>query len=69
MGLNPVKGTGLDKMPARFLKDASSVIKSQLTFIINLSIRTETVPNEMKLARITPLFKKTTGLMLETIDQ
>ena len=56
--LNPHKGTGLDLMPARFLKDASEFIKTPLTYIVNLSIKSNTFPTDMKQARITPLFKK-----------
>ena len=52
------KGTGIDQMPARFIKDAACVIKRPITHIVNLSIRTEKVPLEMKQARVTPLFKK-----------
>ena len=52
------KGTGMDQMPARFIKDAACVIKTPITHIINSSIRTEKVPHEMKQARVTPLYKK-----------
>ena len=56
--LNINKGTGLDNLPAKFLKDSADVLKSHLAFIINLSIATERVPDDMKHARITPIFKK-----------
>ncbi len=47
--LNVNKRTGLDVIPARFIKDAAEVIKGPITFIINLSLRSGTVPNDMKL--------------------
>ena len=57
-------------MPARFLKDTADVVKSQVTYIINLSIETEIVPDEMKCARITPIYKKNKiSLMLVITDQ
>jgi hypothetical protein len=36
--LNSSKSTGLDEIPARFLKDAASFLKIPITFIINMSI-------------------------------
>ena len=56
--LNPTKSTGLDKIPARFLKDGACVLTAPLTHIINLSIESESVPDDLKLARITPIHKK-----------
>ena len=56
--LKPNKSTGLDEIPARFLKDGATALKDQLTHIINLSITTSTVPEEFKSARVRPLFKK-----------
>ena len=52
------KATGLDGLSARFLKDGESVISSPLSHIINLSLRLGCVPDEMKTARVIPLYKK-----------
>ena len=41
---------------------ALSVLTSPITFIINQSILTETVPSTMKQARVKPLFKKNSPL-------
>ena len=60
--LNIDKSTGLDGLPARFLKDAADVIKTPITYIINLSIRTEVFPSEMKIAKVKPLYKKKSRL-------
>jgi hypothetical protein len=56
--LNPNKSTGLDGVPAKFLRDGAVLLKDQLTHIINVSITTSTVPDEFKLARVRPLYKK-----------
>ena len=50
--------TGLDEIPAKYLKDGSSVISKLLTHIINLSITTGSIPDDLKMARIVPLYKK-----------
>uniref|UniRef100_A0A7M5WX22 Uncharacterized protein n=1 Tax=Clytia hemisphaerica TaxID=252671 RepID=A0A7M5WX22_9CNID len=49
--------TGLDDLPASYLKDIAYVIAKPLTHTINNSISTGIVPNELKSARITPIFK------------
>ena len=56
--LNPQKSTGIDDISPIFLKDGASELKGALTYIINLSIDTKTVPDEMKFAKVKPLFKK-----------
>ena len=40
------------------LKDGASVIKSAVTHVINLSIKTQTVPDELKSAIVKPIYKK-----------
>ena len=56
--LNPSKSTGTDNIPARFVKDAASVLTKPICHIVNLSIDQSIVPNELKNARVVPLFKK-----------
>jgi hypothetical protein len=56
--LNCSKSTGLDNIPARFLKDAASYIKIHITFLVNSSITSNSVPTELKCAKVKPLFKK-----------
>ena len=48
MHLNTCKSTGLDGIPARFLKDGADFLKLPITWIINSSISENTVPSEMK---------------------
>ena len=52
------KSTGIDGIKSKLLKDGAEVIKSSITHIINLSIVTGTVPDELKYAVVKPLFKK-----------
>jgi hypothetical protein len=44
-------------MDSRLLCLSSSVISCSLTFIINLSLRTSELPDDWKLARVTPIYK------------
>ena len=57
-GLTASKATGLDSSPARFLKDGAEVIACPLAHIINLSLHSSQIPEDMKNARVVPLFKK-----------
>ena len=60
--LNASKSTGLNGIPAKFLKDGNEVLKLPITWIINLSISDNAVPSEMKLARVKPPYKKNSNL-------
>ena len=60
--LNPHKSTGIDNIQSKFLKDGANEIKRIITHIINLSIDTNTVPDELKFAKVKPLFKKNSRL-------
>ena len=56
--LSPNKSTGLDGIPPRFLRDGASVLKAPITHIVNQSIQSGIVPNDLKTAKVIPLFKK-----------
>ena len=56
--LNSSKATGLDNIPARFVKDGSKCIAYPLAHIFNLSLRSGIIPQDLKSARVTPLHKK-----------
>ena len=62
VNVNPTKSTGLDDIPARFIKDGAIVLTTPITHIVNLSITSGVVPNDMKMARIKPLYKKNSPL-------
>ena len=63
--LNISKITGLDGILARFLEDAAPILKVPVTFLINLSISEGEVPDELKMAKVKPLFKKNDRLKPE----
>ena len=45
-------------LSGRFLKDGSKVLATPITQICNLSIKLSTVPDECKIAKLKPLYKK-----------
>ena len=49
--------TGVDGIPTCFLKDTIYNIVRPLTHIINLSLKTGTFPDKLKVARVSPIFK------------
>ena len=51
------KATGLDGIPARLLKDAAPEVSESITYIINLTISTSTIPSEWKTAKVIPIYK------------
>lgn len=57
-GLSKSKATGIDKVSGRMLKAAAPVISRSLSCIFNNSIKTCCFPDDWKIARVIPLFKK-----------
>ena len=57
-GMGSSKATGMDELPAQFIKDGASVIAFPVTYMINLSQSSGKVPDDLKLARVVPLYKK-----------
>ena len=60
--LKESKSTGFDNIPGQFLKEGADQIFKPLSHVINLSLRNSEVPSMMKLAKVTPLFKKNSRL-------
>ena len=58
LNVNPTKSTGLDDIQAKFIKEGAIVLTAPITHIVNLSITSGVLPNDMKMARIKPLYKK-----------
>ena len=52
------KATVIDNLSGRFLKDGSKVLATSIAQICNLSIKLSTVPDECKIAKLKPLYKK-----------
>jgi len=64
--LSANKATGLDGIPSRFIRDSALVIAHPLSHTVNLPIIQGAVPNDLKSARVVPLFKKITKQKLAT---
>ena len=58
LGLNVSKATGLDGLSAGFSKDGANQISSAIANIINLSLYSGRIPDDMKTARVVPHYKK-----------
>ena len=56
--LKPGTAQGPDKIPARILKDNVDILSFPLSIIFNKSMRSGDVPQDWKLANVTPIFKK-----------
>ena len=56
--LNVGKAAGLDQIPCKLLKIAAEVVTPSLTQIFDKIICTSIFPNDWKLVRVTPIFKK-----------
>ena len=52
------KETGIDNLSGRFLKDGSQALATFIAQICNLSIKLSTVPDECKIAKLKPFYKK-----------
>ena len=48
---------GYDEMPASILKKCIDEYITSITYLVNLSIKQGTFPNELKLAKVIPIFK------------
>ena len=56
--LNPNKSCGTDHLGPRLLKSSAGFVCKPIAWIINKSIETGIFPNELKIAKITPIHKK-----------
>ena len=56
--LNTKKSSGFDELSARFLQLCTPYIAEPLAYIFNASISTGVYPDHLKIARVTPIFKK-----------
>ena len=56
--INVKKATGPDKISPQAIKDNKCVLVPILVFLINLVIETSVFPDCLKIARVTPIFKK-----------
>ena len=56
IGVN--KATGIDNISAKILLHSLPVIAKNLRDVVNLMIKTGSFPDTLKLARVTPVYKK-----------
>ena len=57
-GLNPSKAAGIDNLSGKFLKDGAHVLARPISQLCNLSIKLNSFPRSCKIAKVKPLFKK-----------
>ena len=60
--IDPSKAVGLDNLGGRFLKDGATELSRPVTQLINLSITSSVFPDECKIAKLKPLYKKGSAL-------
>ena len=58
LGIDPYKSTGLDNIPAKFLKETAVQISSALSLIFQASINQGILPSDWKEANVVPIHKK-----------
>ena len=56
--LDSKKSHGYDNLPVKLLKDAASFVCKPLLYIFNLSLETGIYPQALKMAKVTPIYKK-----------
>ena len=56
--LNPHKSAGIDNLTGKFQKEGAQVLASPITNLINLSISLSSFPDDCKIAKLKPLYKK-----------
>ena len=52
------KSHGYDNLSARLLRDAACFVCKPLTYVFNLSLETGIYPQALKIAKVTPIYKK-----------
>ena len=60
--VDPCKAVGLDNLGGRFLKDGATELSRPVAQIINLSIKSSVFPEQCKIEKLKPLYKKGSAL-------
>ena len=60
--IDPSKAVGLDNLGGKFLKDGASELEHPISQLINLSITSSIFPDQCKIAKLKPLYKKGSAL-------
>ena len=61
--IDPSKAVGLDNLGRRFLKDGATELSLPVAQLINLSIKSSVFPEQCKIAKLKPLYKKGSALV------
>ena len=56
--LNPSKAAGIDNLSGKLLKDGADILARPISQLCNLSIKLGSFPRSCKIAKVKPLFKK-----------
>ena len=56
--INPSKAVGIDNLGGQFLRDGATELSRPVSQLINLSISSSIFPNQCKIAKLKPLYKK-----------
>jgi hypothetical protein len=59
--LAATKASGMDKLPTKILKMAAPIISESLASIFNVSLKNGFFPNDLKVAKVSPVFKTGDG--------
>ena len=68
-GLKNGKASGIDKIPNRILKQSKDIITPGLTEMFNIFIQFNIFSDDLKLARVSPIFKDGDAEELGITDQ
>lgn len=63
--LKPKSSYGYDEISAKMIKDNSNSIAAPLTYIVNLSFKTGIFPDDLKRAKVIPIFKSKNNATFE----
>ena len=66
--LNCKTSFGYDGLSTKLLKQLEPILSGPISLIVNQSLKTGIFPDKLKLAKITPIFKKGNKHICETID-
>ena len=61
--IDPSNAVGLDNLGGRFLKDGATELSLSVAQLINLSIKSSVFPEQCKIAKLKPLYKKGSALI------
>ena len=63
--LQTKKGSGYDEISSNVIKHVSPSVLEPLRYIFNLSIEKSIFPDQLKIAKVTPLFKKDDNALMD----